>query len=713
MTGDVERNARVYRIHHHRDPRPPVVGTAALNPRDDVDEPLPLVVDAAATTQAHTPPVGPGNGEPRRLETWRTVLRRVRTQRARGRTRRASPTNEELAARDRHRSKRARRYAVMRRTSWTVVRRCGRGVLVMAGGVARGVAHFAWQPELGTLYRAMDNSDLKARNMAELYRSRTIRIGLLLATGSGAWLAWPWVGPFLDDRFLGGDKGHPAWVWLLFAAAAAGGAWVWGWIDEAEHQAVGQDDGLPPGLVGGMGARSVEATFQRAFADLKIQGQVHAAHVGGQWGWRVTTDILSDFSRTELDRLARQLDTPRGGLLVSSPRDSSRARVFTVVLVDLLTVGQPAVQHPRLPLSVPRVLARRFDGGDLALALAGLHIAVFGRTGSGKSSVLSAFIDAFAAAGAVIGAIDMTDGYDLRGWAGVFDPRLCAFGDNVTHVATVLERVKGIALSRKGRTPAGQKWTSTDVEPPIRLVIDEYGIVAGNTALRDIVNWLILYGRNVDVFLLLASHRLVSDIMGDNTVASQVTCKVYLAIDANDIRTIPKATRDQGVAPERLVPANDDEVNDAGKGYVVGLQDPAPLVRFNSYAPGEAQRRALDYGRSGELSADDVEAMIELENVRQGVPPLLGKIEQAITHASADGRKPAKATSEEIVAYLHEHGFRDVTVQTLNKRVRAELGVAFPENRRQDTNLHGRNQKGWFLEDLQGAIALLTEMRQQ
>jgi hypothetical protein len=599
----------------------------------------------------------------------------------------------------------------MRRTSWTIVRRCGRGALVMVSGIARGVAHFAWQPELGTLYRAMDNSDLRARNMAELYRSRTIRIGLLLATGSGVWLAWPWVGPFIDDQFLGGEQGYPAWLWLLVAVSCAGIAWVWGWTDENQGQGDGQDNELPPGLTGGMGARSVEATFRRAFETLKVDGAVRGAHLGGEWGWRVTADILSDFGRTELDRLARQLDTPRGGLLVSTPSNSSRARVFTVVLMDLLVSGQPAVQHPLVPLSVPRVLARRFDGGDLALPLAGLHIAVFGRTGSGKSSVLIGLILAFASGGAVIGAIDMTGGFDLRACERLFDPRLTAFGDDISAVMLVLERVKAIALSRKARTPAGEKWESTDVEPPIRLVIDEYGTVATNTALRDLVNWIILYGRNVDCFLLIGSHRKVADIMGDGTVSSQVTCKIYLAMDADDTRSIPKPVRDQGVAPERLVPANNEQVNDAGKGYVVGLHDPAPLVRFNTYAAGEAQRHAAAH-EIVELDGADAEAVIDLMHARDGVPELLRRMEQAITDASNDGRKPARAESEEIVAYLRQQGFADVSVHNLTARVRAELGPAFPDNRRQDTNLHGRNRKGWYLDDLQAAIGLLTEMRQ-
>jgi hypothetical protein len=595
----------------------------------------------------------------------------------------------------------------MRRTSWSFARRSGRGALVVVRGTAVGLGRFAWQPELGEVYRAMANPDERARRLSELYRARTIRIGLLLGGTGGVWLAAPWIA----DWAAGGEDGRPFWQWLIVAAVVTGTAWTFGRVDQIEHE--GQDAELPPGLVGGMGARSVENTFRQAFVALRIEGRVHTAYVGGNWGWQVTTEILSDFGRTELDRLARQLDTPRGGLLVSSPRDSSRARVFTVVMADLLASGQAPAVHPRVPLSTPRVLARRFDGGDLALPLAGLHVAVFGRTGSAKSTVLSGFIDAFASAGAVIGAIDMTDGYDLRPWMGVFDPRLCAFGDNVVHVTTVLERLKGIALARKARTAAGEKWVSSEDDPPIRLVIDEYGIVAGYTALLELVNWLILYGRNVDVFLLVASHRPVSDIMGDGTVGSQVTCKIYLAIDANDARHIPKATRDQGVAPERLVPANDEMVNDAGKGYVVGLQDPAPLVRFADYGPGEVQRRAQAYGRSGELSAADVEVMIELENVRQGVPELLVRMEQAIIDASGDGRKPARATSEEIVKYLRKCGFNDVSVQSLTARARAELGPAFPENRKQDTNLHGRNQKGWYLDDLKAAVELLTEMRQR
>jgi len=315
----------------------------------------------------------------------------------------------------------------------------------------------------------------------------------------------------------------------------------------------------------------------------------------------------------------------------------------------------------------------------------------------------------------VIGAIDMTGGFDLRAWERVFDPRLCAFGDDIATTSQVLKRIKAIAMSRKVRTPAGAKWVSTEQDPPIRIVIDEYGVVAANPALREDLNWIILYGRNVDVHLLIASHRKVADIMGDGTVGSQVQVKVYLAMDAEDVRTVAKTVRDQGVAPERLVPANGDEVNDASKGYIVGVQDPAPLVRFNSYSPGEDQRRAAAYAAAGlgQLSAADVEAMIALQNAQMGKPDLLRFMEEAITKASNDGRKPAKATSEEIVGYLNNSGFTDVTVHNLTARVRDKLGAAYPENRRTDTNLHGRNQKGWFLDDLQGALDVLAELRKR
>lgn len=709
MTAD-EQNARVFKLHQHR-PRPPVHGTAALDPRDAADDSLPLVVDGAAIPQDGPPPADPG-AEPRRLETLRLGYRWARSRkRARGRVHQEPLTADQLAALDRARFKRARRYAAMRRTAYSQVRRTGRGGVVLVRGTVRGVAHFVWQPELGALYRAMDDSNARARNMAELYRSRLVRTGLLLGGAGGVWLAAPW----LADWAAGGEDGRPLWQWLLVAAVLTGGAWVCGRIAEAEEQQQALDDQLPPGLVAGMGSRAVETNFRLAFEALKIEGQVQVAHVGGNWGWIVTTDILSDFGRAELDRLARRLDTPRGGLLVSSPRESSRARVFTVVLADLLASGQAAVRHPDLPLSVPRVLAKRFDGGELAIPLAGLHIAVFGRTGSGKSTVLKGFIDAFASARAVIGAIDMTGGFDLRAWEAVFDPRLCAFGDDAAATMLVLERVKAIAMSRKERTPAGSKWVSTRQDPPIRLVIDEYGVVAANSALRELVNWIILYGRNVDCHLLFGSHRKVADIMGDGTVGSQVQCKVYLAMDADDVRTLPKAVRDQGVAPERLVPANAEQVNDASKGYVVGLQDPAPLVRFNSYEAGEDRRRADAYAQAGlgQLSAADVEAMIALQNAQQDVPELLKCVQAAITHVSFDGRKPAKATTEEIVSYLQVKGHRDITVQNLTARMRQEFGPAFPEGRRQDTNLHGRNQKGWYLEDLNNALDVLAELRRR
>lgn len=704
-----EQHARVYDLHHHR-PRPLIHGTAALDPRGDAGDSPPLVVDVAASSQDQSPPAGPGDGVPR-LQPWHAVFRRVRPHRARGRTRRAEPTIDHIVARDRVRTRRARRYAKLRRFGGATLRRTGRGVVVLIRGCARGVGHFLWLPLLGADIRAMTDYNLKARMQSDLYRARVVRIGGGFLVTGVTWLAWPWLGPRLGHSLAGGEQGWTWWALLLMSAAAAAGLWALGWtheVEQAEHQA----DELPPGIRAGDSARSVERTFGEAFEALKIEGRVQAAHVGGTWGWIVTTDVLSDLGRTELDRLARRLDAPRGGLLVSSPRESSRARVFRLVLTDLLLPGQAPAVHPDEPLSVPRRLGRRFDGGDLAVVLAGLHIAVFGRTGSGKTSVLAGLMDAYLSAGAVVGAIDMTGGSDTRAWEPALNPALCAFSDDAAAVLRVLQRVKAIALRRKTDTAAGSQWVSTPRRPPIRLVVDEYGVVAANAALLTEVNWLILYGRNVDIHVVVAGHRPVADIMGDGTVGSQVHVKIYCAMAAEDVRGLPKTVRDQGVAPEQLVPSDRVNAHDAGKAYVVGLENPAPLVRFPGYTDGENRRRAEVYAKTslGQLGGADAEAMFAAENATQGLPDLLRWMREAIVNASDDGRPEPKATSEEIAAYLRSKGV-SVTVANLTATVRSELRAAFPAKRREDTNLHGRNQKGWYLEDLDQALERYTALQ--
>ncbi len=685
-----ETNAQVFDLSARRPP-PYVHGSAA---RDvELDEPVEAPARERPTTGETPRPARRTDHQPRP---------------------RRSYSDAELAARDRARVRRADTVAGFQRFAIRHGARAGRGAWIIAVTSLRAPARWVWQPRREEHIDAMTDTNTAARHYETLTRSRARRGAVLVASVGGALLARPLLGPAIMDVLTGGQDGHPWWVYPSAGAALLGACWTTGQI-VMKFEAPADEPVLPRGLHDGMSDASVHATFEHSFERMKVEGRVHSAHRAARgWGWIVTAEIVSNFGAKELDTLARLLDTPRGGLLVSMPRNSSRSRVFRVVAVDLLTHSTPAGRIEIQDLSQPVALAPRFDGDDLVMSLAGVHVLVVGRTGSGKSTALWRLVDAFAAGGAKLGGIDLSDGPDLRACRPVFDPRLSAFGHNVADALAALSNAKELALDRKRRLPDGAKWAATEHDPRVRIVIDEYGLLAEHAVLLELVNWLIKYGRNVGIHLVLANQRFLSSAMGgDTTVWSQVPVKFIMALDGNDAMQLPKGVRESGVAPELLVPANEQHVNDAGKSYVIGLPDTTPpLIRFPTYPDGEILRRSHEYAAAGlaQFGRADTAALDAADEEAAKLPVLVSLTRQAIAAVSGK-REPARASSAEIVEYLQREGVT-VSVATLTAKLRSALGDAYPEDRKVDTNLPGGNFKGWHLDDLERGIAEYQRLNQ-
>lgn len=644
------------------------------------------------------------------------LLRRLA---ARARARRRVPVPaERLVGRDR---RAARRRAVVAAAGSGVVRagvRTGRGGGRVVWVVAAGVGRWVWVPEqAGLVERMVDPESTTPASTAlhhrkELSRTRATRLGVLAAAGSVGWFA----APVAVDRLLAVVEHW--WQWGAAGLVVGAGCWAAGAVHGDDAQERGE--GLPRGLAAGDSERSVRRDIAEAFAELKVRGQVvkvRVARTSPSWGWEVTAELLTDLTEKHVRALALRLDTRVGGVLVSGVEDSSRSRVFRLVLVDLLTPGQAA---PALTVGdqdssrTPVALARRYDGELLHLVLAGLHLLLIGRIGSGKSTAMHRLVEAFLELGAVVGGIDLSGGADLRSWEPMLDPRFSAIGDRTADALDALDRACAVAADRKRRLGRNQAWASSRDDPPVRIVIDEYGLVAASPAMLERVGWLALYGRHVDVCLVLANHRLTQDMNGDGKVASQVQVKMFFGMDGADAVRIGKGLRDQGVAPELLTPAHDQVPNDAGKAFVTGVGSTPFLVRFAPYRHGEAARRAdalaARRGRAA-LGAADERVLAHLEATDVGVPVLVCDVLEAIE--AHTGRDPMRASSAEIAEWLRRHkGHVDVTVNTLTPRLRDALGAAFPANRTQDMNLPGGNQKGWRRDELLAAVEVYRQLDQ-
>lgn len=623
-------------------------------------------------------------------------------------------TLDQLVDRNRSRARHIRRARALAVGTGGVLLRTGRGagrVLVVTG---RGTWRWVWMPEVAELVARLadgDDPDKALRRKRELSSSRRTRaagtVAGLGAAGLTTWLA----GPELLDAVQW-------WGWGSAGLVAAAGCWLAGRVDGGPVDVDVDQAPARDGLQLSMSERQVRANLREHFAELKIRATVVKVHAH-PWGWQIELELTTLLTETHVAALALLLDTRRGGLILSGVAASERSRVMNVVLRDLLPVGQaaePIALGPHQDIHTPVKLANRFDGAAWMMRLAGRHLLLIGSIGSGKSTGLHKIIDVLLHGGAVVGGIDLSGGADLRAWEPAFEPRLSALGDlggTVPDAATALSVLISLIRDRKARLGPNERWRSTRDDPPVRIVIDEAALVTANSALLELVGDVALYGRHADCHLILANHGLTNDLMGDARLKEATHTKLLFAMDLAAAKQLPKELRDAGVAPGLLIPATPDEPNDAGKCYVTGVGPLPFLARFDPYQDGEASRRAhalvAERGRP-RLSAADERAVEAYLAQNDGVPKLLLDAFDAVR--SFSHRDPARATSEEIAAYLRKQG-HDVTTNTLTVRLREELGAAYPAKRKTDMNLGGKNPKGWTLDDLDAAITEYQRLNAQ
>jgi hypothetical protein len=464
---------------------------------------------------------------------------------------------------------------------------------------------------------------------------------------------------------------------------------------------------MPQSLTLGDSARGVAKTLSDAFASSKIRADVNEAGVRaepGGWGWTITLQMLDNITEAKLDSLERHLNTPTGGLVFARVPEAARVMVLRIVMRDLLAepVDSPERQWGSVRDEVD--LATRFDGGRLTLELFARHVLIIGRTGSGKSGVLHDFLDALTSRRDVyIDAIDLSDGPDLKSWKMAM--RRFAFGSNIDNAENILQGA--VELIRYNTARLGSRNFDPLVDGPGHVVvIDEYGMVAAIDTLRVLVEYIVTYGAKAGVWVILANQRAVNDMMGTSRLASQVHLKVFLGMSVEDAQGLPKHLRELGVRPHLFRQATRTHANDAGKGFVVDAETTPVLVRFDRTDRLIAVRRASERGPMRPAPSRQYLEVLDREEDR-GVPDLLLAVRSAVLEiASAEGRKPERASGEEIVHGLRRRGFVLDKAKLVGELRRVSGGLI---SRSRDTNLgKGKNPKGFYLDDLDRVIERLA-----
>lgn len=353
-----------------------------------------------------------------------------------------------------------------------------------------------------------------------------------------------------------------------------------------------------------------------------LAGRGHDATVvnpsAGDYGVVMDLHTVTEVDDKDLEALERGMQTYPGAVSRIQSTDNAAVGQLRIMWKDpLAQIHAPPLWAP-LSQSVnnPGDLGYGIGAAPLLITFLRTNILVIGGPGSGKSSCLWCMIDYLTACRDVV-----VDGIDLSG-----GPALDAWGDCIRHLATdraeareVLKdaldladrrtrKIGGRSRPQRGGGPVGpENWGTADGRTHI-IFIDELPLLATDKELLELYCEHLRVGRKA----ASTSVAVAQDVSGDTIKATSVrkypTTTVLLACSREDIvATLGGGKIKEGWCPHRLVPAEGDDPNDAGKGFIHSGRHRSPNPwRFNRLDDmGDIHERAFARIDAGMPQIDD------------------------------------------------------------------------------------------------------------
>ncbi|MCK2237167.1 MULTISPECIES: hypothetical protein [unclassified Crossiella] len=421
-----------------------------------------------------------------------------------------------------------------------------------------------------------DGKPKRAKHFRDTWRKTAIRRTLLL--GVLAALVW-WGATRLLARF-----GNPAEVGLVLAAVAVC-AFIGTRVrpgapgpEDAPEAEAGPDEPYP--LADAHTRAEVAECLRRALLAERIELRSVEDVARQPWGWEAAAvlkrgtpaDLVS-----KLDAITTTLDLPTRGVLATPDRHRAARIVLRMAKRDPFEGLPEALYRAPNSLSIrdPHVIGRRMDGGDLSVALQGVHGIVVGLSGAGKSVALRALAD-------VVTACRDAIAWDL-------DPAgngLDCFGDAVGRRARTPEEITdaltvaySYAAARPGMLSAlgmGEAWRPSAERPALVVFIDEYARLTPEA--KALTIGLLGIGRKSRVTVILGTTEATSDTLGE-AIAESAALRILMPCRHADVRLMLGPNRiAEGWRPDRLNAASGDDPEDAGKLYMDAIGSREPIV---------------------------------------------------------------------------------------------------------------------------------------
>ena len=597
---------------------------------------------------------------------------------------------------------------VGRGAAWTVthphrilpgeLRHTGRGLSVMYQGwrywkngdvLAEAVKETAATAP-GYLAAATKAADARSKR-----RKISGAVGLVMAGGGTA--AW-----FLEPS-------------LLMAAGGIGMA-LCNWIgrrnppdDGSMPIPVARRTALEPGAP--LGAIAAQVINRLREEGIRVDpGAAMTVHAGNEYRQLLVHEDAIEAKH--LRSLERNLGGRPGAIRIIGTKDAGVSEI-RIATGNPLDGRQDASWIPTGSLSAKEFLPLGRSEGEqeFALRFVGVHVALIGRTRSGKSEGgLWTMIDRLSACrDAVIWGIDLQAGPAFPMWRGVIQRTAYSPEDAEALLKAALKLIKDrmAVLNRLAESDdddeAGSVWTP-ELGAYLFVFIDEFALTStydgqkGRLDLMTPIEEIIRTGLKVGVHLELASQKTGNSDFGSTVISSQIGTKILLACREEDtLRLLSKEHRDQGWSPHMLQPAQGDDPRDAGTCYVEAPTHTTPdRYRFDAWTPGEVKRRARQRMADGLPNLDgtpvgEQEAVV-LTPVQLAVEDIFEELADFIANRCNRVFLPTRVLLDE----LGKRGHQIDPMQLSTELKRAKDKVTW----------EGKQAQGYVLDDVRKALGI-------
>lgn len=421
----------------------------------------------------------------------------------------------------------------------------------------------------------------------------------------------------------------------------------------------------------------------------------------GPYGMSMQVHSRRALSEHDPAAIERGLQTYRGAVQVLAEPGNAAVSELRIWWTDPLATTQTPPHLPPLSGSIaePAELGYGVGGVPLLLNFMRTNLFIVGGPGSGKSSTLWTCIDWLSTRhDVVLHGIDLSGGPALRSWGDVFATR--AFDAETAkkllekRIRSAIERTNLLAERSEPRpgmpAPKSENWTPQDAAEGRGLfhilVIDELPLMANDPDLIALYGEYLRIGRKAGETSIAAAQDMTKETLGLTSIRKYPSTLIMHACSREDVtQALGGGKVQEGWAPHRLVPAEGDNENDAGKAYIKSGRHTTPIPwRFNRLDDlAEIHRRAMERIEAGR-PIDGAERDVAAEVTP--IPPVLGALVAAFRGAG----EPEFMRTEDVLGQVNEITGEGLTAAQLAAALKP-YGV-IPARKRVD----GEPARGYF-----------------